>query len=131
MYVLRIDVRLELQGSKVSSVSTSTGSYKTMSVGVAAVIEVGWATSFLAPKLLTSMEAAESGSRRAAERGSDAAEIDRGSCRGSPVGGAAEVSFDPLSFFPFFAVAASTDCKETLKDLEGTTTITNSPLQCP
>lgn len=58
------------------------------------------------------MEAAESGSRRAVERGSDAAEIDSGSCRGSLVGGAAEVSFDPLSFFPFLAVIASTDCKE-------------------
>lgn len=65
----------------------------------------------MAPKLLTSMEAAESGSRRAVERGSDAAETDKGSCRGSPVGGAAEVSFDPLSFFPFLAVAVSTDCR--------------------
>ena len=56
------------------------------------------------------MEAAERGSRRAADRGSDAAEIERGSCRGSVVGGAAEVPFDPLPPFPFLAEVASTDC---------------------
>ena len=49
------------------------------------------------------------------ERGSDAAEIDRGSCKGSLVGGAEEVSFDPLLPFPFFADVVSTDCKRILE----------------
>lgn len=49
------------------------------------------------------------------ERGSAAAEIDRGSCRGSLVGGAEGVSFDPLLPFAFFADVVSTDCKETLE----------------
>ena len=70
-------------------------------------------TSFFAPKLLASMEAAERGSRRAADRGSDAAEIERGSCRGSVVGGAAEVPFELLPPFPFLAEVASTDCGKT------------------
>ena len=70
-------------------------------------------TSFLVPKLLASADAAERGSRRAADRGSDAADIDRGSWRGSLVGGAGVVSFELLlPCFPFLAVAASTDCGE-------------------
>ena len=72
-------------------------------------------TAFLAPKLLllASIEAAERGSRRAADNGSEAAEIDSGSCRGSLVGGAELVSFELLSpSFPFFADAVSTDCGE-------------------
>lgn len=70
-------------------------------------------TSFLTPKLLASMEAAERGSRRAAERGSAAAEIDRGSCKGSLMGGAEAVDFEPLApCFPFFAEVVSTVCRE-------------------
>lgn len=113
-----MDVRFELQGSKVSSIPTSSGSYITH--GQIPTVENYcslYSTSFFAPKLLASMEAAESGSSRAVERGSDAAEIDRGSDRGSLllVGGAEGVSFDPLTPFPLFAKAVSTDYKEILE----------------
>lgn len=75
-------------------------------------------TSFLTPKLLVSMDAAERGSRRAADRGSDAAEIDRGSCKGSLVGGPDVVDFDPLDpCFPFLAEVVSMVCGERLEYL--------------
>ena len=70
-------------------------------------------TSFLAPKLLEGCEEEERGSRRAAERGSAAADTERGSCRGSSGGGADALSFDPLApaSLPFFVTeAVSTDC---------------------
>ena len=64
------------------------------------------------------MEAADRGSRRAAdrgsdtERGSDATKAERGSCRGSEGGGAGSLSFEPLFFFFLSCLreTASTDC---------------------
>ena len=91
------------------------GKTQVMCMCVCVCVCVCVCTTFFAPKLLLSIEAAERGSRRAAERGSDAAEIDRGSCKGSLVGGAEEVSFDPLLPFAVFADVVSTDCKETLE----------------
>ena len=74
-------------------------------------------TSFLTPKLLASTVAAERGSRRAADRGSAAAETDRGSCKGSLVGGADVVDFDPLApGLPFFAEVVSIVCKRDARD---------------
>ena len=113
-----MDVLLELQGSKVSSIPTFIISYTnthTHRLKRQRERENAIITVFLAPKVLEdSAEAADRGSRRAGERGSAAADIDRGSCRGSLGGGADTVSFDPLApSFVFFVVeAVSTNCSE-------------------